>query len=67
MSDKFFCNCNVRCSLKAALQMPPFKAINQRQQRWSDGGEALTGENNNPRLRANGQTTQTMSSRLDYQ
>ncbi|WP_406895153.1 hypothetical protein [Serratia marcescens] len=34
---------NVRFSLKAAPQMPPIKALNQRQQRWSDGDEGLTG------------------------
>jgi hypothetical protein len=47
--------------------MPPIKATNQRQQRWSDGDEGLSlDENSDPRLRANGPTTQAMLPTIDY-
>lgn len=53
--------------ISASRSKPPLKALNQRQQRWSDGGEGLSlGENNNPRLRANGPTTQAMLPTIDY-
>jgi len=50
-----FENINVRLSLKNAPQMPPIKATYQRQQRWSDGDEGLSlDENSEPRLRTFG-------------
>ncbi|EOI3320599.1 TPA: hypothetical protein SMF39_002088 [Serratia marcescens] len=45
---------NIRFSLKVAPSNAAYQSNNQRQQRWSDGGEGLTGENNNPRLRTFG-------------
>lgn len=48
-------------------EMPPIKATNQLQQRWSDGGEGRSlDKNSNPRLRANGPTTQAMLPTIGY-